>query len=226
LDRLPRGSGGHSAGERGKHYRPICLAAGHGLNRLVALNAHFVRVHQSFQSALILAERGLTADARVVLRSAVEGAIAIQALAKDAGFVDQMIEAHYRSRRAHARALVDKIPSSFLAEEIAKMNAMISEADAYQVSLGRELTDIKWEQVAQRHCPELYQLFYRDLSARGTHATLDAIEHFFSVDDRGAITAFKPIPDTRPPARPEQRTRAPVSPRRAHCPRRRRSSQR
>ena len=40
-------------------------------NRQIALNAHFVRVHWSFQSALILAERGLVPDARVVLRSAV-----------------------------------------------------------------------------------------------------------------------------------------------------------
>ena len=49
----------------------------------IALNASFVRVHNSFQSVLILAERGLVSDARGVLRSPVEWAIAIHALAED-----------------------------------------------------------------------------------------------------------------------------------------------
>ena len=47
--------------------------------RQLLLNANFVRVHQSFQSALLLAERGLIPDSRVVLRSGVESAIASNA---------------------------------------------------------------------------------------------------------------------------------------------------
>lgn len=76
--------------------------------RQFALNAHFIRVHRGFQSALILAERGLIPEARVVLRSAVEGAIAINALAKDEGFVDQMVGAHHRSQRTLARVQINK----------------------------------------------------------------------------------------------------------------------
>jgi hypothetical protein len=164
-------------------------------NRQIALNAHFVRVHQSLQSALILAERGLIPDARVVLRSATEGAIAVNALAKDGGFVDQMIEAHYRSRRTMARVMLDKFTTSFSVGEISNMNAAIAEADTYQASKGSELTDIKWEQVAERHCPELYHLFYRDLSSDGAHATLSALDRFFNVDAKGDIIGFKVAPD-------------------------------
>ena len=166
-------------------------------NRQIALNVQFVRVHQSFQSALILSERGLVPDARVVLRSAVEGAIAIHALAKDAGFVEQMIEAHYRSQRTQARVLLDKFSASFSVEEIANMNKAIADADAYQASRRKELTEIKWEQVAEKHCPELYQLFYRDLSSDGTHATINAAERFLVVDGAGQITDFKVVPDTQ-----------------------------
>ena len=61
-----------------------------------------------------------------------------------------MIETHYRSKRAHARVLIDKFGASFTAEEIANMNKAIAEADQYRASQGRELTDIKWEQVAER----------------------------------------------------------------------------
>jgi hypothetical protein len=35
--------------------------------RLFSMHAHFVRAHQSFQAALLLAERGLVPDARTVL---------------------------------------------------------------------------------------------------------------------------------------------------------------
>jgi hypothetical protein len=41
----------------------------------VTITALFVRAHHSFQAALVLAEMGLLADSRVVLRSGVEGAI-------------------------------------------------------------------------------------------------------------------------------------------------------
>jgi hypothetical protein len=164
-------------------------------SREFAMHAHFVRVHQSFQSALLLAERGLIPDARTVLRSGVEGAIAINALANDAGFVEQMIEAHHRSQRTLARVTLTKFASSYSAEQIAKMNAAISEADALQASKGKELTDIKWEQVADKHCPELYQLLYRDLSSDGTHATINSLNRFLVVDSNERITDFKVAPD-------------------------------
>jgi hypothetical protein len=106
-----------------------------------------------------------------------------------------MIETHYLSKRAHARVLIDKFGASFTAEEIANMNKAIAEADQYRASQGRELTDIKWEQVAERHCPELYQLFYRDLSSDGAHATINALERFLVVDGGGQITDFKAAPD-------------------------------
>ena len=108
-----------------------------------------------------------------------------------------MIETHYRSKRAHARVLIDKFGASFTAEEIANMNKAIAEADQYRASQGRELTDIKWEQVAERPrngTLSLYQLFYRDLSSDGAHATIDALERFLVVDGGGQITDFKVRP--------------------------------
>jgi hypothetical protein len=42
-------------------------------------------------------------DAHTVLRSAVEGAIALHALANDPDFVDQLVAAHFLSRRRLTR---------------------------------------------------------------------------------------------------------------------------
>jgi hypothetical protein len=56
----------------------------------MTISALFIRSHQSLQVAMILIERGMIADARTVLRTLVEGAIAQIALAADAGVIDQL----------------------------------------------------------------------------------------------------------------------------------------
>ncbi len=71
------------------------LEVAHGDNQRSTIAALFVRAHKSFQAAIILAETGLLGDARAVLRSAVEGAIALNALANDATFLQRLINAHY-----------------------------------------------------------------------------------------------------------------------------------
>jgi hypothetical protein len=92
--------------------------------------------------------------------------------------------------------MLDKFAASFSAEEIANMKKAIADADAHEASKGHDLTDIKWEHVADRHCPELYQLIYRELSSDGTHATINALERFLVVNAGGGITDFKAAPDT------------------------------
>ena len=52
----------------------------------------YARAYQSFQAAVVLASKGLDGDARTVIRSCVEGAIAIAATVKDAAFVDQLVD--------------------------------------------------------------------------------------------------------------------------------------
>lgn len=71
--------------------------------QLLFISVLFVRAHKSFQGALHLAELGLVSDARAVLRTASEGAIALNALANDASFIDRLVEAHYRNQRKLAR---------------------------------------------------------------------------------------------------------------------------
>jgi len=131
----------------------------------------------------------------VVLRSAVEGAIAIHAHAKDSGFVDQMVDAHYRSKRTLARVVTEKFGARIAAEDVAEMNKAIADADAHEKERGKDLADIKWEQVAERHCPELYHFFYRNFSSDGTHATISVLERFVAARADGEISHLKAGPD-------------------------------
>ena len=169
-----------------------------GDERLMYLNTAFVRVHQGLQAVLLLAERGVIGDARVIIRSGVEFAIAINALANDAGFVEKMKDAHFRSRRTLTHAVKLHFASEYTTEQLAHMDEAIAEADRRETAKGLdskgrkiELSDIKWEQVANMHSLELYQLLYRSMSADGTHATLDALQRYLVVDARGEITGLR-----------------------------------
>ena len=161
----------------------------------MAINGLFARVHASFQSILILAERGLVLDARTLLRSLIECAIAINALARDSAFLSRMIEANYRHTRAEARAHLERF-ADWSPEDIAQMQEEIARANAHEASLGRSLTDIRWDQVADRHCPHdyVYHFLYRNLSFDGVRATLGVLARF-PVSDTGRVESFGPRPD-------------------------------
>ena len=52
------------------------------------------RTLTSYCAAILLARRGMVADARAIVRSCTESAIALGAMATINGFFDQMVEAH------------------------------------------------------------------------------------------------------------------------------------
>jgi hypothetical protein len=162
-----------------------------------AMHAIFVRTHQSFQAALLLIERGLIGDARTVLRSGVEGAIAIAALGADPAFVDSLVEAYHYHQRKIARVLLDNpdYHAPYGAEEIAVMQRVKDEIDAMETVSGRKLQDVNWADVAGKHCRDLYHLLYRLFSNDGVHTTLSTLDRYVEVDGNMRITAFKAAPD-------------------------------
>ncbi len=165
-------------------------------NQRLTIAALFVRAHKSFQAAIILAEIGLLGDARTVLRSAVEGAIALNALANDATFVERLINAHYHWQRKAARLLLGNpdYRATYSPEEIAAMEATVREVDAREAT-GSEIRDITWGDVAAKHCKDLYNTLYRLLSSDGTHTTINSIHRAAVYDAIGQIAGFKVGPD-------------------------------
>jgi hypothetical protein len=170
-------------------------------NQKLAISALFVRAHKSLAAALLLAELGLVGDARGVLRSAVEGAIATRALAVEPKFLDELIEAHHVNQRKKARLVVDNpdYAATYSAEKIAEMSATIAQVDALEAAKmkasNRKLRDIRWATVGAKYCKDLYELLYRLLSADGTHTTLDAINRMFDYSPTGEIASVKVGPD-------------------------------
>jgi len=166
-------------------------------NQRFCIATLFVRTHQSHQAALILIERGMIGDARSVLRSAVEGAIALNALAADPSFVDRLTDAYRLSQQKRARVALDPAyRDGYSASEIAEMEKTIREVDGLKAARGKSLQDINWADVAQPVCPDLYQLLYRLLSADGTHATIDALNRHLILDTDQNIVGLNAGPDT------------------------------
>lgn len=166
-------------------------------NQRLMISALFVRAHKSLQAALVLAEMGLVGDARTVLRSAVEGAIALNALANDPTFVDQLVEAHHFNQRKRARQLLSDPDYRAMcsATQVAEMETTVKLVDAMEKAAGRNLADITWANVAQKHCKDLYELLYRLLSSDGTHTNIDSIHRILDYDDTKQIKGLKTRPD-------------------------------
>jgi hypothetical protein len=144
------------------------------------------------QAAITLVEKGMLADARVVLRIAVEGAMALNVLANDVTFDRKLIEAHLYNQRKTARILLDtpEYLSGYTAAEIAQMETTIKEVTDKEAAASQEFRDVTWANVATRHCPDLYNLLYRSLSNDGTHTNVNAIHRFLEFDASSQPTAY------------------------------------
>jgi len=171
-------------------------------NQRLTIAALFVRAHKSLQAAIVLAEMGLVGDARTVLRSAAEGAIALNALAADPKFLDQLVEAHHFNQKKKARLVLNNPDylAIYSAAQIEEMEATVKEVDEMDKEMEnkshRKLVDITWANVALKHCKDLYDLLYRQLSSDGTHTTIDSINRVFDCDAKShQITNLKVGPD-------------------------------
>jgi len=166
-------------------------------NQRLSVSVLFIRAHKSFQASLLLAEKGLISDARTVLRTAVEGSIALNVLASDATFLDRLIEAHHYNQRKLARLVLNDLGyrALYQPEQIAEMEATVREVDAMEAEAQKKLGDINWCDVALKHCKDLYQLLYRPLSSDGTHTTIDAVHRHIVYDANNRIQELKIGPD-------------------------------
>jgi hypothetical protein len=138
----------------------------------------FARAHQSVQAAVIVIERGMVGDGRAILRTAVEAAIALNALASDENFGKKLASASHADSLKLTNMLLNKpdLRSEVSAEDIALLEAT---RDRIMAMPKEERSAIIWDQVAQKHCPDLYDTLYRLLSMDGTHINAGSLARRF-----------------------------------------------
>ncbi len=164
-------------------------------NQQVVAAALYGRALTSFQASLILAERGLIADARTVVRAAAETAIVLSAVAKDAAVCDLLIDRHVwhhvKIRKAWLRD--PQATAHMTPEEAAAVKETISDVEA-QFPQSKTLTrdPVAVAALADKAgVAALYNTVYRSTSGDAAHTSLDALNRHIRVDANGDISGMK-----------------------------------
>ncbi|MHB1098784.1 MAG: DUF5677 domain-containing protein [Burkholderiales bacterium] len=149
----------------------------------------YLRTLQSFQGAILLAERGMITEARTLVRSCAESAIALGGAASIDDFPEQLQSAHDKHRRSLA---------SYLNTYQGLTEDQRSVVDETTSSLnGKSLSPINWEYVAKKSGMELmYNGVYRALSGDSAHVTMLALDRLLK--DEGKKIHFGPTDDDLP----------------------------
>jgi hypothetical protein len=152
------------------------------------------RTLTSYCAAITLAKRGMIADARAIVRSCAESAIALGGIATIDGFFDQMVEAHDSHRRKIAQMFLETPPTQqdLNTDQVCALKEMVEDIDT---TYGRKPNGIIWASVAEKAgMRDLYNLVYRDMSGDGAHATIESLTHHINTDAENVITSLSYTP--------------------------------
>ncbi|MHA7685081.1 DUF5677 domain-containing protein [Cupriavidus sp. PET2-C1] len=147
-------------------------------------NALLVRSIQTYQASVLLCQRGMLGEARTLERSVTESAIAMAALLRIDGFVEELVADHRQHRKALANAFVEQLPKTENVGEALRLSRAVKEEAKAEEVQGIVQKSIKWADVAQRaDVVDLYNCFYRGASGDAAHVSLGAIDrHIISKD--------------------------------------------
>jgi hypothetical protein len=157
------------------------------------------RTITSFQSAVILAERGLMADARTVVRAATETGIILAALASNAAVIDILELRHYYHRRKLYTVWLNDRASraSMSADDITALEQDIADIDMEYPTVKDMRTDpINIASLAdQAGLISIYNAVYRATSSDAAHTSITALERHVRADAGGNIQSMVVGPD-------------------------------
>ena len=154
----------------------------------------YLRTLQTFQGAILLAERGMIAEAGTLVRSCAESAIALGGAAHIDDFHERMQSAHDK----HRKALVPYLESDQMAKQLTEEQKHVA-SQAKSSLKGKTPQRMNWQNVARETGMEyFYNLVYRPLSGDSAHVTMLALDRH--LEEGGAKIVFGPtdrdLPDT------------------------------
>jgi hypothetical protein len=141
------------------------------------------RALQSFQGSILLAERGMIADAFTLVRSCAETAIALGCIAADEKFFDKLFEGDANHRLTYANViLADKYLRELLTSED------LHHLDEVRSTVNEKYPDrpkgINWADAAKlAQMPDLYDMIYRLISGGASHVSINALDRHVMVAD-------------------------------------------
>jgi hypothetical protein len=159
----------------------------------------FGRVLTSFQSAVILCERGLLSDAATLIRSAAETAIILTAVARDANVCDTLILGIMHQERTLAQSWLHESPVNMVLskEDVDALRNRIAAIERdYPAVNNPENIPIRLDILADTYgSSALYNIVRRISALNAVHATLGALRRQAKDDSAVAVQGFKFGPD-------------------------------
>lgn len=152
----------------------------------------FIKELNSFQSLIVLAQKGLVIEAQVMLRVILETLIILKLLVEDEQFYREYIltDQIYRKRLLEAavrnrHSLFDATRELAASGTLERLNLEINE-----LSIKKDTTEKLAERAGLSYC---YDSVYR-IESGSLHASPRALEQYVRVDNRGDIESFNPGP--------------------------------
>jgi hypothetical protein len=167
------------------------------VNEEVYIGTLYARAVSMFQGVVRLAERGMGAEARTLVRACAETAIALGCVRRDKGFFDRLDEDYDKHRLALANDLLRLVPEddpNLSVEQRTELQQFVDGLSAqYSPAKSRP---INWADAAvAAGLTDLYVIIYRTTSADGAHVSLKALERYLQVDGRNNIKGFRFSPE-------------------------------
>jgi hypothetical protein len=163
-------------------------------NRSVGGILLYIRAFSNLQGALILAERGLTGEARTLARNCFETAFYLGAVANDPTFIEKLEKNERRNKKIQAEAI--------LGNEDARLGLDADSLQALRRYIANPENQVSSEGVinveqaaASAKLKPLYQVYYRNLSGDGSHPTISTISRHFDAAGTTSGEVFRYGPD-------------------------------
>ncbi len=136
----------------------------------------FMRGLFAFQGAILLTERGMTQQARALIRGCFETLFYFGVLRQDASFVDDLKIDNEARRKKLANALLLSASASGDTNLTQHLHNFVAKLD----QLDTKLKSINIDQVAQRaNLKDIYDVYYRSLSGEAAHVTVTSLSYYF-----------------------------------------------
>ncbi len=159
----------------------------------------YARAVTMFQGAVLLAERGMAAESRTLVRGCAETAIALGCTRREKSFPRQLDDDHDRHRVAVANDILNSLPEddpNVSPAQRADLRRLVAEISAQYAPPGPR--KINWAVTASKAAMiDLYMTVYRQTSSDAAHVTLKSMDRHVKSDANGKIVGFqfRPYPE-------------------------------
>lgn len=147
----------------------------------------FARAVQSFQGAILMAERGAIPEARALTRLCAEAVLMVAGLCKLEGIPDLLRADNAKHRKVVSNSILEANHGA-PAEALKRYRDEIQDV---KDEFGDKPKSIDWSDIARRTgLANLYTLAYRYPSGDGAHITMQSLSRHATQDADGFLTGF------------------------------------